>query len=88
MLEQEIPDRARIPGSSSQSTEPCIATGGCAGRNALQGKKVYHFQLNGESKTLQWCPLQVTVNGGPRQLTDLIEFGDQVEYRLISPNPG
>lgn len=32
-------------------------------------------------------PLQVTVNGRPRQLTDLIEFGDQVEYRLISAEP-
>jgi len=84
-VEQEIPDRARIQVVQANQLSHVLLQAGVP-EEMLQ-EKVYHFQLNGESKTLLWCPLQATVNGRPRQLTDLIEFGDQVEYRLISAEP-
>jgi len=81
-IEQEIPDRARIQVVQANQLGNVLLQAGVP-EEMLQ-EKVYYYRLNGDHKTCLWRPVQVNVNGRPGQLTDLIEFGDQVEYRLVS----
>lgn len=84
-IDKEIPDRARIKAVQANQLANVLIQAGVP-EEMLQ-EKIYHYRLNGESQTWQWRPIQVKVNGRPIQLSDLVEFGDQVEYRLTSAEP-
>lgn len=83
--EKEIPDRAKIEFTEANQVNNVLRQAGVP-ENMLR-QKTYHYRLNDKEMQFDWMPVQVKVNGQPCNLEDIIEFGAQVEFQLISAEP-
>ena len=84
-IDREIPDRAQIKALQANQLNNVLLQAGVPAQ--MLEETIYHYRLNGEDKICRWLPIEVTVNGRPAQLQDLIDWGDRVGYQLKSAEP-
>lgn len=84
-IDREIPDRAQVKVLQANQLGNVLLQAGVPPQ--MLEETIYHYRLNGEDKICRWLPVEVTVNGHPAQLQDLIDWGDRVGYQLISVEP-
>ncbi len=84
-IDEEIPDRAKVAIERLSRLQDILARAGVA--ENLLVEKTYNYYLNEQAMILKWNPVKATVDGREILLSDPVNFGSYIEYKIERERP-
>lgn len=83
--DEEIPDRGQVEIRRVSQLEHILLKAGLA--ESLVQEKTYNYYLNEQPMMVKWCPLELSIDGQPARLDQMVNFGGYIEYRIARERP-
>ncbi|MDD4801337.1 MAG: cell division FtsA domain-containing protein [Syntrophomonas sp.] len=84
-LDEDIPDRAKVVIERVNRLEDILSRAGVEPN--LLVEKTYNYYLNEQAMLLKWCPVKATVDGRDTPVSETVNFGSYIEYKVEREKP-